>query len=215
MKYRKSRWVDNNGEKLDEHKHGHYNWHFIDTKHRSLRLDIAYPEVNKILRSASYLSLKAFMPFLADKLVEEHRVHQIGATVDKRGGPIEIYMDKLVEDTIHMGHTHWGWDFLDSDCDEGTRDAVSITLFMFFHDSYHIHEILHRMWHWETSHSQNKKRDKKREEDVVMFLSYVITTQLYNHLFTPPPDATWGRHKEMLKEMNQSQELEESSQRHC
>ncbi len=42
------RWVDNDENKIAEHRHGHYDWHFVHTRHRPMRRDVDYPKVNKI-----------------------------------------------------------------------------------------------------------------------------------------------------------------------
>ncbi len=202
MEFRKSRWVDDNGEKYDEHRHSHYNWHFVHTKHRPLRLDVDYPEVNKMMRSSSYISLRLFAPFLADRFDEEYSVDKIGGMADKRGGPLEIYLDNLLEDAAQIGHIHWDWDVFDSEkYDDDLRDLLSMALFNFCHDCYYTHEILHRMWQWETSHKQNRKRDRDKEEEIVSVISYAINTQHYGQLFDASLDASWERYKGMLREV--------------
>lgn len=201
MELRDSRWVDENGVKLKEHRHDHYNWHFVDTRHRSLKLNPSYPKINKIMRSSSYLRLKMLAPYLVDRLIEENNLDKIGAVADKRGGPLEIYLDKLLEDAAQLGYTHWGWDIFDDvKYDEELRDLASINLLLFFHGCYYIHEILHRMWHWESSHNQNKRRDRDKEENIVTILSCAINTQLYNHLFNGSPDENWETHRNQLQE---------------
>lgn len=202
MELRKSRWTSEDDEKLDEHRHGHYNWHLVDTKHRPMRLDLVYPEVNMIMRSRSFLSLKAFAPHLIDKLIKNHGVDKIGATVSKRGGPVEIYLDKLLEDTTHLALSNWGCDVLDdTKHDDDSNDLISILVILFCHSSYYIHEILHRMWRWEGSYKQNRKRSMVKEEKIVMIISYAVNTYLHNHLFKPSPDESWEIYKVMLKEV--------------
>lgn len=202
MEFKKSRWVDDNGEKLDEHRHGHYNWHLVHTKHRPLRLDLDYPRVNKIMRSSSFRSLEMFAPFLVDRLIKDHRVDKIGAMADQRGGPLEIYLDKLLEDVTQLALIHWEWDVLnDTTHDEELRDLVTMSLIYFCHSSYYIHEILHRMWQWESSHRENKKRDRDGEEKIVMIISYAVSTYLHNDLFKGNPDSTWEMYRGMLNEV--------------
>jgi len=132
MELRDSRWVDEKGVKLKEHRHDHYNWHFVDTRHRPLKLNPSYPKINKIMRSSSYLRLKMLAPYLIERLIEENNLDKIGAVADKRGGPLEIYLDKFLEDAAHLGYTHFGWDIFDEDkFDEELRDIASINLLLF------------------------------------------------------------------------------------
>lgn len=202
MEFRKSRWIDDDGEKLDEHRHGHYNWHFVHTKHRPLRLGLDYPRVNKIMRSSSFVSLKAFAPFLVDRLIEDHNVDKIGAMADKRGGPLEIYLDKLLEDAVQLALTHWEWDVFDNTKhDEELSDLTIMILIYFCHSCYYIHEILHRMWQWESSYKENKKRDKDKEENIVAIISFAVNTYLHNHLFKSSIDDTWEMYRGMLNEV--------------
>ena len=65
------------------------------------------------MRSSSYLRLKMLAPYLVDRLIEENNLDKIGAVADKRGGPLEIYLDKLLEDAAWLGYTHWGCDIFD------------------------------------------------------------------------------------------------------
>lgn len=201
METREGRWVDGDGNKLREHRHDHYDWHFMRTKHRPLTLSVTYPEVSRMMRSAPLLRLKIFSPRLADQLIEKYNIDKIGATVDKRGGQIEIYLEKLFEDLVELGREHFQYDILnDAWHNEGIRALASIALFDFFHDCYYIHEILHRMWQWESSHRENKRRDRVKEEDIVNTISRAISTQLHNHLFEADLDYSWEHYRKMLKE---------------
>lgn len=201
VELRMGRWVDNDGNKIAEHRHDHYDWHFVRTRHRPLTLGVIYPEVNKMMRSEAYLRLRIFSPRLADQLIEEHSIDNIGAAVDKRGGQIEIYLEKLFEDLVELGREHFQYDVLnDAWYNEGVRDFVSMTLFDFFHDDYYIHEVLHRMWHWESSHRENRRRYRVKEEDVVRVIAHAISTQLHGQLFETDLDDSWEHYRKMLRE---------------
>lgn len=208
---RAGRWVDEDGNKIREHKHGHYSWHFVHTKHRPLRLDVDYPTEHYLLRSIAFKRhmifsggiLKVFSPDayerFKEELLEKYKIPVTGALVHKRGGPIEIYLDKALEDTTWLAYNHFNYEILNEEWKSWMRDFLSIFVFYLCHDLYYIHEILHRMWYWECSYSQNRSRDREYEEEIVDIISHAVNTYIYSNLFTGKEEVLWEKYRKMLE----------------
>lgn len=241
MEFRDSRWIDESGKHMKEHKHDHHNWHLVGTKHRSLKLNVVYPEKHWLLRSGVFQNVMIFSPLgwirsdeEREKAMEAHmrelKIPQTIALVTKLGGPIEIYMDKLIDSVVEMNEANFKYpitdheaakrlildnikekygievrDEISDDYIQSMCDIMAIPMFIFKHEWVYIHEILHRMWHWETTYRQNKRRDKEEEEEIVDIIAVAIAFQgkfARDVLFSIDDiEKKWDEYKVKLKEV--------------
>lgn len=171
-----------------EHKHDRYRRHPVSRKHRPLRLDVEYPSENPFFRSKTVTGLSSYefiMLYISNERFKEavERARKMLGSVKREGGPIEIYLGKLLHRTAKTIREN-GRPFTDEEL---------IEQFMDEHFIVHTHEVLHRMWQWESTFEENRKRKRKRarkrEEKTVKDLSLWIR----NIMYVKPPyaDSVW------------------------
>ncbi len=119
-----------------------------------------------------YVSDKRFK-----KIVQE--VNKTLGLIKKNGGPVEIYIGKLLHRTAKTVRGNG----------EPFTDQALLEQFMTEHFIIHIHEVLHKMWHWESTFGENRKRGRIREEMTVKDLSLWIRNIMY--VKQPWADKCW------------------------
>lgn len=190
-----------------EHKHDRYRRHPISRRHRPLRLDVEYPRENLFYRSKvikSMSSLEFMTRYVSDERFKEtvQKANKIMGLVKKEGGPIEIYIGKLLARTVRTIR-------------EGGRpftDEELMKQFMDEHFIVHTHEILHRMWQWASTFEENRRRTqrtRKIEERTVTDLALWIR----NIMYVKPPwaDSVWEQFCKKYRMLNQQWHIKNSA----
>ena len=140
----------------------------------SLRLDVEYPTKHMLFRSDEFTRMSRFelaVNYLLYKRCREvlRRARNALASVWHTDGPVEIYTKNLLPETARIAR-------------EGKMpptDQALLEYFMALHFIVYTHEILHRMWHWESTSEENSSRrsrwrGRKMEEGIVTELAFWI-----------------------------------------
>ncbi len=190
-----------------EHRHDRYRSHPISRRHRPLRLDVEYPTKNIFFRQeviANMPSWEFHWRYISDDRFKKtvQKARKIMGLVKKEGGPIEIYIGKLLARTARTIR-------------EGGRpctDEEMIEQFMDEHFIVHVHEVLHRMWHWESTFEENRRRSRKRALKREELTVGDITLWIRNVLYVKPQyaDSVWKQFCEKYRMLSQQWYVKET-----
>lgn len=191
-----------------EHKHDRYRRHPVSRRHRPLRLDVEYPKENLFYRSKvikGMSSLEFITRYVSDERFKEavEKANKIMGLVKSEGGPIEIYLGKLLQRTAKTIR-------------EGGRpftDQAILEQFMDEHFIVHIHEILHRMWQWESTFEENRRRRRKRAQKREEITVRDLALWIRNIMYVKPPwaDSVWEQFCKKYKLLSQRWHIKDSA----
>ncbi len=152
----------------------------IDPKNSShpLRLDVEYPTNHILFRISEFVNMSRLELAVNWILYKQYRellrsVRIAMGAVLKIGGPIEIYIKNLLP-VVAKVVRNVGLPF---------TDRVLLEQFLLLHSVVYIHELLHRMWHYESIFEQNSKRrsqelGKDKEEEIITEIAFWICSYI-------------------------------------
>jgi len=153
-------------------------------------LDVEYPSETSFFRSKIIKGMSSYeflVRYISDERFKDvtQRAQKMLGSVKRMGGSIEIYIGKLI---IWAAKTV-------KENRESFTDQTIIDQFIDEHFIVYTHELLHRMWHWESTFEENRRRSRKRaqkrEERAVKELALWIR----NIMYVKPPyaDMVWDK----------------------
>lgn len=191
-----------------EHRHDRYRRHPVSRRHRSLRLDVKYPKENLFFRAKVIKDMSSYefmIRYISDERFKGafEKAQKMLGSVKREGGPIEIYVGQLLVSAVRMIRTSG----------KPLTDEELVEQFMDGHFIVHVHEVLHRMWQWESTFEENRRRSRKRaskrEEMTVRDLSLWIR----NIMYVKPQytESVWKQFCEKYRMLNQQWRIKESA----
>ena len=184
-----------------KHSHDRYRCHPVSRRHRPLRLDVEYPIVTPFLRHEAIVNMPTWefhWRYVSDDLFKKtvQKARKIMGLVKREGGPIEIYLRVLLRRTAKTVR----------ESKLPFTDQVLLEQFMDEHFIVHIHEVLHRMWQWESTFNENRGRSPLSQAGKVEEMTVTDFALWIRNILNVKPqytDSVWKQFCEKYRMLNQ------------